>query len=57
MKQHQHREELKKLQSNLNKEQKHLSHLNQEQGASSWLTTTRLTEGYDMTKQLFWDPI
>lgn len=35
LKQHHHREKLKKLQSNLNEEEKRLKELNQEQGASS----------------------
>ena len=39
-------------------EQKRLNELNREQRASSWLTTIPLSEeGYDLTKQLFWDLI
>ena len=47
-----------KLRSTLSDEQKRLNELNREQGASSWLTTIPLSEeGYDLTKQLFWDLI
>ena len=43
------RQEITELQQRLNSN-------NQEQGASSWLTTLPLKEeGYDLTKQLFWD--
>ena len=53
-----HSEELQKLRSTLRVKQKHLNELNREQGASSWLTTIPLSEeGYDLTKQLFWDLI
>ena len=35
-----------------------LNELNRHQGASSWLNTIHLLkEGYDLTKQLFWDLI
>ena len=47
-----------KLRSTLSDEQKRLNELNREQGASSWLTTIpHSEEGYDLTKQLFWDLI
>ena len=53
-----HNEELQKLRFTLSDEQKRLNELNREQGASSWLTTIPLSEeGYDLTKQLFWDLI
>ena len=53
-----HNAELQKLRSTSNDEQKRLNELNREQGASSWLTTIPLSEeGYDLTKQLFWDLI
>ena len=53
-----HNEELQKLRSTFSDEQKRLNKLNKEQGASSWLTTIPLSEeGYDLTKQLFWDLI
>ena len=51
-----HQDELSKLQNNLSDNQRHLLELNQKQGASSWLTTLPITdEGYNLTKQLFWD--
>ena len=51
-------EELQKLRSTLSDKQKRLNELNREQGTSSWLTTITLSEeGYDLTKQLFWDLI
>ena len=51
-------EKLQKLGSTLGDEQKCLNELNREQGVSSWLTTIPLSEeGYDLTKQLFWDLI
>ena len=47
-------DELTKLQNNFNDNQRR----NQEQGASSWLTTLQIPdEGYDLTEQLFWDLI
>ena len=53
-----HNEELQKLRFTFSDEQKRLNELNREQGASSWLTTVPLPEeGYDLTKQLFWDLI
>ena len=53
-----HNEELQKLRSTLSDEQKGPNKLNREQGASSWLTTIPLSEeGYDLTKELFWDLI
>ena len=53
-----HHDELSKLQNNLSHNKRRLLELNQEQGASSWLTTLPITdEGYDLTKQLFWDLI
>ena len=55
---HHHNEELQKLRYTLSDKQKRLNELNREQGASSWLTTIPLSEeGYDLTKQLFWDLI
>ena len=54
----QHNEELQKLRSTLSQDQKRINDLNREQGAFSWLTTIPLSEeGYDLTKQLFWDLI
>ena len=39
-----------------NYEQKRLNELNREQWDSSWLATIPLSEeGYDVTKQFFWD--
>ena len=53
-----HNEELQKLRSTLSDKQKGPNKLNREQGASSWLTTIPLSEeGYDLTKELFWDLI
>ena len=53
-----HNEELQKLRFTFSDKQKRLNELNREQGASSWLTTIPLSEeGYDLTKQLFWDLI
>ena len=53
-----HNEELQKLRPTLSDEQKRLNELNREQGTSSWLSTIRLSEeGYDLTKQIFWDLI
>ena len=55
---HHHNEELQKLRYTLSDKQKRLNELNREQRASSWLTTIPLSEeGYDLTKQLFWDLI
>ena len=51
-----HQEQLNELRLKFSDQQKRLNELNQEQGASSWLTTLPiLGEGYDLTKQLFWD--
>ena len=51
-------EELQEIRSTLSDEQERLKELNREQGASSWLITVPLLEeGYDLTKQLFWDLI
>ena len=48
-----HNEELQNLRSNLSEEQKRLSEINREQGASIWLATIPLSgEGYDLTKQV-----
>ena len=53
-----HNEESLKLRSTLSDEQKRLNELNREQGACRWLTTIPLSEeGYNLTKQLFWDLI
>ena len=67
MKLQHHQEQLNELHLKFSDQQKRLNELNQEQGASSWLTTlpildegydlTILDEGYDLTKQLFWDLI
>ena len=58
MKLQDHQEQLNELRTKLNDQQKRLNELNKEQGASSWLTTLPiLDEGYDLTKQLFWDLI
>ena len=54
----QHHQELNELRLKFSDQQKRLNELNQEQAASSWLTTLPiLDEGYDLTKQLFWDLI
>ena len=53
--QHQN-EELQKLRSTLSNKQRRLNEVNRKQAASRWLTTIPLSEeGYDLTKQLFWD--
>ena len=53
-----HNEELQKLLFTLSDKQKRLNELNREHGASSWLTAIPLSEeGYDLTKQSFWDLI
>ena len=53
-----HQAEIRKLQNKLNDDQRHLLELNQAQEASSWLTTLPIPgEGFDLTKQLFWDLI
>ena len=58
MKLQHHQEQLNELRLKFSDQQKRLNELNQEQGASSWLTTLPiLDEGYDLTKQLFWDLI
>ena len=58
MKLQNHQEQLNELRLKFSDQQKRLNELNQEQAASSWLTTLRiLDEGYDLTKQLFWDLI
>ena len=49
---------LENIRPYLTEEQIRLNNLNQEHGSSSWLTTLPLSEeGYDLTKQLFWDLI
>ena len=49
---------LQNIRPYLTEEQIRLNNLNQEHGSSSWLTTLPLSEeGYDLTKQLFWDLI
>ena len=51
-----HQENLKMIRQNFTEPQQRLNSMNQEQGASSWLTTLPIKEeGYDLTKQLFWD--
>ena len=48
--------DLKNIRSCLTEEQLRLKNLNQEEGTSSWLTSLLLPEeGYDLTKQLFWN--
>ena len=56
-KQQKHQATLENIRSYLTEEQIRLNNLNQEHGSSSWLTTLPLSEGYDLTKQLFWDLI
>ena len=57
-KQQKHLTKLESIRSCLTEEQIRLNNLNQEHGTSSWLTTLPLSEeGYDLTKQLFWDLI
>ena len=54
MKLQHHQEQLNELRLKFSYQQKRLNELNQEQGASGWLTTLPvLDEGYDLTKQLF----
>ena len=44
------------IRQDITEQQQRLNSMNQEQGASSWLTTLPIKEeGYDLTKQLFWD--
>ena len=51
-----HKKKLKMMRQDITEQQRRLDNLNQEQGASSWLTTSPIKEeGYDLTKQLFWD--
>ena len=53
-----HQDKLSKLQINLSNNQQCFLELNQEQVASIRLTTLPVTgEGYNITKQLFWDLI
>ena len=57
-KQQKHQVKLENIRSYLTEEQIRLNNLNQEHGSSNWLTTLSLSEeGYDLTKQLFWDLI
>ena len=57
-KQQKQQAKLENIRSYLTKEQTRLNNLNQEYGSSSWLTTLPISEeGYDLTKQLFWDLI
>ena len=57
-KQQTHQAKLENIRPYLTEEQIRLNNLNQEHGSSSWLTTLPLSEeGYDLTKQLFWDLI
>ena len=49
-----HQDELSNLQNNLNDNQRRLQEPNQEQGASSWLTTLSITdEGYDFKQSTY----
>ena len=49
---------LTNIRSELTEQQKRLNEINQEAGASSWLTTLPLKdEGYVLNKQIFWDLI
>ena len=58
MKLQHHQEQLNELRRKFGDQQKRLNELNQEQGASSWLTTLPILDaGYDLTKQFFWDLI
>ena len=58
MKLQHHQEQLNELRRKFSHQQKRLNELNQEEGASSWFTAAPiLDEGYDLTKQLFWDLI
>ena len=44
------------IRQDITEQQQRLNSMNQEQGASSWLTTLPIKEeGYDLTKKLFWD--
>ena len=57
MKLQHHQEQLNELRLKFSDQQKRLNELNQEQGASRWLTTLPiLDEDYDLTKQLFLGP-
>ena len=57
-KQKKHQAKLENIRSYLTEEQIRLNNLNQTHGSSSWLTALPLSEeGYDLTKQLFWDII
>ena len=57
-KQKKHQAKLENIRSYLTEEQIRLNNLNQEHGSSSWLTTLPLSEeGYNLTKQVFWDLI
>ena len=48
--------ELENIRKDLNENQIKLNNINQEIGASSWLTTMPIKEeGYVITKQIFWD--
>ena len=53
-----HQAKLENIRSYLTEEQIRLNNLNREHGSSSWLAALPLSEqGYDLTKQLFWDLI
>ena len=57
-KQQKHQAKLENIRSYLTEEQTRLNNLNRERGSSSWLAALPLSEqGYDLTKQLFWDLI
>ena len=52
------KQKLDVMRSHMNSEQLRTNDLNQETGASAWLTTLPLKqEGYALIKQLFWDLI
>ena len=54
----QNKQKLDVIRSHMNSEQLRTNDLNQETGASAWLTTLPLKqEGYALNKQLFWDLI
>ena len=51
-----HQKIFKMTRQDITEQQQRLSSTNQEQGASSWLTTLLIKEeSYSLTKQLFWD--
>ena len=50
-----HPKKIKMIRQDITQPQQRLNSMNQEQGPSSWLITLPIKEGYDLTKQLFWD--